>query len=142
MIKNEVSDGQPYDYSNKKGSQPVSLWVQPKGDQINESVVFATALSLTDDSGPEIEFSVPRRKWPSLKILNRINESLIPIETCSQRLPLKLVERKNPKMKNSFSMLKLRTTNQKKIPFRKPRNISDFCSRYSEYRIPRFEIEF
>ena len=91
MIKNEVSDGQPYYYPNKKGSQPVGMWVKPMKNQTDESVVFAKAQSVTDESRTEIDFSVPRRKWPSLKILNRKNESRIPIETCSKRLPLKLV---------------------------------------------------
>ena len=104
MIKNEVSDGQLYNYSNKKGSQPVGMFVKPMENQIDESVVFAKAQSVTDKFRTEIDFSVPRRKWPSLKILNRINESRIAIETCLKRLPLKLVEPKNPKMKDSFYM--------------------------------------
>ena len=68
MIKNKVSDGEPYNYSNKKGRQPVGMWVKPMEEQTDESVVFAKAQSLTDDSRTEIEFAVPRRKWSSLKI--------------------------------------------------------------------------
>ena len=105
MIKYEVSNGQPYYYSpHYKGSQPVGMWIKPINDQTDKSVVFAKAQSLTDKSRTEVEFAVPRRKWSSLKILNHICESLIPIETCLKRLPLKLGERKNPKMKNSFYM--------------------------------------
>ena len=78
------------------------MWVQPMAKQTDESLVFAKAQSLTDESRTEVEFAVPRRKWSSLKILNHINESLTPIETCLKRLPLKLGGRKNPKMKSSF----------------------------------------
>ena len=68
MIKNKVSDGEPYNYSNKKGRQPVGMWVKPMEEQTDESVVFAKAQSLTDELRTEIEFAVPRRKWSSLKI--------------------------------------------------------------------------
>ena len=68
IITGKVSNGDPYKYNENKGEHAVGLWVNKMKNQVHLSLVEVRIVTYIDDLQIGIDLSVPRRKWPGLRL--------------------------------------------------------------------------